>query len=79
MEPTIPIPNNQILVVEYDDRIREAIVTTLQIENYYVLQAKNAADAFSILEKSMPDLILADMNNPEMDGVKFFNKISHLE
>jgi putative two-component system response regulator len=75
MEPTIPIPNNKILVVEFDDRIRDAIVTTLQIENYYVLQAKNTADAFSVLEKNTPDLILSDMSNPGMNGVEFFNKI----
>jgi putative two-component system response regulator len=75
MEPTIPIPDNQILVVEDDDRIRQAIVTTLQIENYFVLQAKTVTEAFEILKINTPDLILSDLNNPSMNGIDFFNRI----
>ena len=75
MEPTIPIANNHILVVENDNQIRDAIVTILQIENYYVIQAKNGEEALSILKHRTPDLILSDLEMPIMDGKVFFRKI----
>ena len=75
MEPTIPIDNNHILVVEDDEHIRGIIVRTLQIENYFVLQARNGKEALSILQKRTPDLILSDLKMPFMDGKEFFMRI----
>jgi two-component system cell cycle response regulator DivK len=37
-------------------------------ENYAVLEAVNAADALNILKNARPDLILMDINMPDMDG-----------
>ena len=75
MEPTIPIPNNIILVVEDNDLVRKLIITTLQIENYHVIPAKNGKEALELLKRRTPDLILSDVNMPVMDGKAFFQSI----
>jgi putative two-component system response regulator len=75
MEPTIPLTSKQILVVEENDNVRNAVITTLQIENYQVLEAKNIKDAFEILQKHTPDLILSDVNLLKLSGIDLFSKI----
>lgn len=75
MEPTIPIPQNRILIVEGNDQVRNAISTILQIENYHVIQAINAEEALALLKENIPDLILSDIDMPFMDGIKFFKII----
>lgn len=73
MEPTIPLNSKQILVVEDNVEIREAIAQVLRIENYQVYQASNGAEALKIMEIIIPDLILSDINMPTMDGKELFS------
>jgi putative two-component system response regulator len=75
MEPTIPISTRQILVVEDSEQIRRAIAQILQIENYFVIQASNGKEALQKLQTLTPDLILSDVNMPEMDGKALFEEI----
>lgn len=46
---------------------------------YRVSMAKNGDQAFKILEKSVPDLILLDVKMPDMDGIAIFEKLSEDE
>lgn len=75
MDPTIPITSKQILIVEDNDQVRKTIVQILQIENYFVIQAKNGDEALKKLQKTTPDLILSDVNMPTMSGAELFSKI----
>ncbi len=75
MEPTIPISTRQILVVEDSEQIRKAITQILQIENYFVIQAANGKEALQKLQTLTPDLILSDINMPELDGRALFEEI----
>ena len=60
----------KILVVEDDPRLREAIVDTLMLKRYDVTEAKNGKEAVVLLQEMQPDLVLTDINMPEMTGLE---------
>ena len=57
-----------ILYVEDNPDNRLLVRRILMSENYAVLEAVNAADALNLLKNARPDLILMDINMPDMDG-----------
>jgi len=57
-----------ILYVEDNLENRVLVRRILMSEDYAVLEAVNAADALNILKNAMPDLILMDINMPDIDG-----------
>lgn len=67
---------HRILVVEDDLDLREAIVDTLEIEGFQVLQAGNGREALSVLETEMVSLVISDVNMPQMDGYQLLRKMS---
>ncbi|HBS42211.1 MAG TPA: sigma-54-dependent Fis family transcriptional regulator [Oceanospirillales bacterium] len=65
----------RILVVEDDPRLREAIVDTLMLKQYDVTEAKNGKEAVVLLQDIQPDLVLTDINMPEMTGLELLTYI----
>jgi two-component system cell cycle response regulator DivK len=57
-----------ILHVEDNFENRILIRRLLRSEDYQVLEAENARQALLMLEKDTPDLILMDINMPDIDG-----------
>lgn len=57
-----------ILYVEDNLENRVLVRRILMSEDYAVLEAVNAADALNILKNAKPDLILMDINMPDIDG-----------
>lgn len=57
-----------ILYVEDNLENRVLVRRILMSEDYAVLEAVNAADALKILKNARPDLILMDINMPDIDG-----------
>lgn len=68
-----------ILHVEdnFDNRI--LVRRLLMSEGYQVLEAENATQAISLLESTLPDLILMDINMPDIDGYTLTSQIKSLE
>lgn len=64
-----------ILYVEDNFDNRVLIRRVLESEGYQVLEASTAYKAFEELEKQLPDLILTDINMPDMDGYTLTTKI----
>jgi CheY-like chemotaxis protein len=63
---------HQILVVDDDEGIREAMVSILQVMGYSVASAINGKDALDYLRNAAtPDLIISDLAMPIMDGRQF--------
>ncbi len=73
--PSLPSLRKLILVVEDSAQIRNIIVRSLELEGYSTKQAKNGVDGLGILKESTPDLILSDINMPQMDGLQFFKAV----
>jgi class 3 adenylate cyclase len=58
----------KILVVEDEAGIRNNILLMLKIERFAAVGAENGRVALELARRHQPDLILCDINMPEMDG-----------
>ena len=65
-----------ILVAEDDPDLNHFLSSTLK-EYYKVFSCFNGKDAFDRIKNEMPDVILADVMMPEMDGLELTRKIKN--
>jgi CheY-like chemotaxis protein len=68
-------PKPQILVVDDEPCIRESLGGLLMALGYDVAEADNGVSALSHLNRTIPDLIVTDLNMPQMSGLEL---ISHV-
>jgi CheY-like chemotaxis protein len=61
----------RILVVDDEPSICETAGQILESEGYEVLTAKDGVGGLNALSKSLPDLIISDLNMPRMSGFEF--------
>jgi two-component system, response regulator FlrC len=64
-----------ILVVEDDLALSEALCDTLELEGWNVLSAQNGRDALVQLKKHPVRMVLSDVQMPVMDGLELLNHI----
>jgi two-component system cell cycle response regulator DivK len=64
-----------ILYVEDNPDNRLLVRRILLAEGYNVVEAANAATALDVLKEVRPDLILMDINMPDVDGYTLTNQI----
>ena len=64
-----------ILYVEDNFDNRMLIRRILTAEGYRVIEAENAHEALQILADEQPDLILMDINMPDIDGYDLTHRI----
>jgi two-component system cell cycle response regulator DivK len=65
-----------VLYIEDSVDNRTLVRRVLQSEGFQVIEAENAARAMQVLEEHHPDLILMDINLPEVDG---YSLTTHLK
>lgn len=65
----------RILLVEDNEVLREGLSALLENEDYSVQGAGNGREALERMKKTIPDLIIADIIMPEMDGYAFFEAV----
>ena len=70
-----PEVKSTILYVEDNPDNRMLVKRILTAENYKLLEATNAVQAINLLETTTPDLILMDINMPDMDGYTLTTRI----
>ncbi|MEN8717095.1 MAG: response regulator [Sulfurovum sp.] len=68
-----------LLLVEDDKKIRESLARTLNIKVREIFQAENPIDAFEILKNNTVDIIVTDIEMPEMDGLTFVESLRKLK
>jgi two-component system, cell cycle response regulator DivK len=64
-----------ILVAEDFDDTRALLRRVLQTSGYRVVEAVNGREAVDLVKQDCPDLILMDLNMPEMDGLEATEQI----
>ncbi len=57
-----------LLIVDDDQDLRGAIAEQLQAENFQTVEATTAGDGIRMARDEKPDLILLDVDLPDMDG-----------
>ena len=67
-----------ILYVEDNADNRTLVRRILMSQDYSLLEAKNASEALKIVNTTRPDLILMDINMPDMDGYTLTAKIKSM-
>lgn len=67
----------KILIIEDDEAIRMGLDYYLKQEQFEVLVTENAEDTLCLLPKEEIDLILLDINLPDINGFDLFKKIKN--
>ena len=64
-----------VLYIEDTFENRMLIKRILQAEGYIVLEAENAHHAMDVIAQNTPDLILMDINMPDIDGYTLTSRL----
>ena len=64
-----------VLIVEDDASLREALCDTLDIAGFSVLSAANGLDALDVLSKNSVKLVVSDVQMTNMDGLALLQNI----
>jgi two-component system cell cycle response regulator DivK len=67
-----------ILYVEDNAENRLLVRRVLQAEGYHVLEAETAQQALDVVQFEAPDLILMDINLPEIDGYTLTSRLKSI-
>ncbi|MBM4305071.1 MAG: sigma-54-dependent Fis family transcriptional regulator [Deltaproteobacteria bacterium] len=70
---------SRILVVDDEESIREFFQIMLKREGYEVFTASNGREGFEFLKKNPVDLIISDIQMPEMSGLELLSKIKEFD
>lgn len=65
----------KVLLVEDDPFIRDITSIKLAEREYSVQTAQNGSEALASLEKEIPDVILLDLDLPDISGLEIIEKI----
>ncbi len=68
----------KILVVDDEDIIRESLSFILKKEKYEVEEAANGKIAFDMLKETSYDLVITDIEMPEMKGIELLDEIKKM-
>ena len=65
----------KILVVDDDVEIVTLIKMRLSARGYEVITAEDGRDALAQVQRHLPDLVVADLSMPNLDGWRFSQRI----
>jgi len=64
-----------VLLVDDSATVRASIQTVLEENGHVVRTAEGGQDALDLLSGWVPDIVLTDLNMPQMDGLEFLRRI----
>ena len=65
-----------VLIVDDDDLIRDFLKCALQAYGYCVIEATNGKEGLEVYIRERPDVVLTELQMPEMDGTTFIAELS---
>jgi DNA-binding NarL/FixJ family response regulator len=65
----------RLLLVDDEPGLREAVQAYLEDSGFTVDVASSAKDAWEILQKSAPELVISDIMMPQVDGYQFLKQM----
>jgi two-component system, OmpR family, KDP operon response regulator KdpE len=68
-------PANIVLLIDDEPKIRRFLRAGFELNGYVVLEAENAVDALKIATFSPPDIIILDLNLPDLHGMEVLERI----
>ncbi|MCD8488164.1 MAG: response regulator transcription factor [Desertifilum sp.] len=65
----------QLLLVDDEPGLREAVQAYLEDSGFTVHAASNAIEGWDILQEKLPDLVITDIMMPQVDGYQFLKQM----
>ena len=75
MSTTLP---STILIVDDSRTMRTMVREALEADAFQVVEAKDGADALAAVETIHADMVITDVNMPEMDGLRLVRALREL-
>ena len=75
MNDSAAISPARVLVVDDEDSLVELLTTALRFAGYEVMSEASGFDALRAVKESQPDLIVLDVNMPDLDGFEVCRRI----
>jgi type II secretory ATPase GspE/PulE/Tfp pilus assembly ATPase PilB-like protein/CheY-like chemotaxis protein len=72
---TVGSASATILLVEDEDSLRRVLKDLLEMEGYTICEARDGAEAMEQVDRHDPDLMLLDLNLPNVDGLTVLRKL----
>jgi DNA-binding response OmpR family regulator len=69
------VAGEHILIVEDDPAVQTLLVKALTAQGYRVTQATDGVQGLTALDQEQPDLIIADVMMPRLDGMTFVKAV----
>jgi len=70
--------NSTILYIEDNSDNRMLVRRVLEAEGYQVVEAKDGLEGIDLLCSTTPDLVLMDINLPELDGYEVTRRLKQV-
>jgi len=71
VEPSV----KQILIIDDEEMLCESLKDILEEEGYEIRTATTALSALTEIEKKTPDIIISDINLPDINGLELLRRI----
>ncbi|MFB2644672.1 response regulator [Raphidiopsis sp. BLCC-F218] len=65
----------QLLLVDDEPGLREAVKEYLQESGFGVRVASNAREGWELIQQNIPDLVISDVMMPQVDGYQFLKQL----
>ena len=73
--PGLAPPRATILLVEDEDTLRRVMKDLLEQEGYVICEARDGAEALEQVDRHNPDIVLLDLNLPNVDGYTVLSQL----
>jgi DNA-binding NtrC family response regulator len=72
------LPALEVLIVDDDDDLREAVCEAMQASNHSVHDAADGAAALKLAQARRFDVVVTDVQMPKLDGMALFQRLKQL-